>query len=378
MVFLSYQWGKQPQVKALYQRLTSLGYSVWMDIYQMGGGDSLYDKIDRGMRGCKAVVSCVTQKYSLSANCRREVSLADALKKPIVPLLLEEMKWPPDGPMSMVFTELLYINFHRDEAVQLIWTGQQFEELKDKLSQFVPDVAVNTERKDRYQRPPEARNKTMKVESEVAISEEREDKNQRPRESQDKKIKPVSTAKENVARSASPNKKAIVVRKTDERESGTHTTKGMAQAGNKTTDNKQAPVKKPIPVSKGVLAKTASMNAFSRENDINQHKDSSSTNVTDSREPPYNSAVTVKKSASGAAAVNSEKLKKGQKKESVGALQSDATPKSPKSGQLYSASVGDEYVNGNINEGKKQAEVVYPNQIKSGGDQKKSSSCIIL
>ena len=104
----------------------------------MGGGDSLYDKIDRGMRGCKAVVSCVTQKYSLSANCRREVSLADALKKPIIPLMLEQIKWPPDGPMSMVFTELLYINFYRDQSVQSSWKGDQFDELISKLGQFVP------------------------------------------------------------------------------------------------------------------------------------------------------------------------------------------------------------------------------------------------
>ena len=77
----------------------------------MGGGDSLYDKIDRGLRGCRVVVSCVTNKYSLSPNCRREVSLADALKKPLVPLLLESMQWPPAGPMSMAFTQLLYIDF---------------------------------------------------------------------------------------------------------------------------------------------------------------------------------------------------------------------------------------------------------------------------
>lgn len=77
----------------------------------MGAGDSLYDKIDRGIRGCKVVLSCVTQKYALSANCRREVSLADALKKPLLPLLLEQMTWPPPGPMSMAMTQLLYINF---------------------------------------------------------------------------------------------------------------------------------------------------------------------------------------------------------------------------------------------------------------------------
>ena len=155
LVFLSYQWGKQPQVKALYQRLTSLGYTVWMDIYQMGGGDSLYDKIDRGMRGCKAVVSCVTQKYSLSANCRREVSLADALKKPLIPLLLEQIKWPPDGPMSMVFTELLYINFSKDETVQLTWKCDQFDELIGKLGQYVHERAVKSDSNEKDKRPAE-------------------------------------------------------------------------------------------------------------------------------------------------------------------------------------------------------------------------------
>ena len=126
----------------------------------MGGGDSLYDKIDRGMRGCKAVVSCVTQKYSLSANCRREVSLADALKKPVIPLLLEQMKWPPDGPMSMVFTELLYINFYKDEAVQMVWKGEQFNELKAKLGQFVPNVVVSEETEDKSQGKSEKPNHT--------------------------------------------------------------------------------------------------------------------------------------------------------------------------------------------------------------------------
>eukprot|EP00058_Branchiostoma_floridae_P022918 XP_002608408.1 hypothetical protein BRAFLDRAFT_95419 [Branchiostoma floridae] len=116
-VFLSYQWGHQPQVKALYSQLTSQGFTCWMDIQQMGGGDALYGKIDKGIRSAKVVVSCITPKYTFSANCRREVSLADALRKPIVPLLLQDTSWPPEGPMSMAFTELLYIDC-RDERTQ--------------------------------------------------------------------------------------------------------------------------------------------------------------------------------------------------------------------------------------------------------------------
>ncbi len=139
-VFISYQWGKQKQIMVLYRRLTGLGYTCWMDIHQMGGGDSLFDKIDRGVRGCRLVLSCITTKYALSANCRREVSLADALKKPIVPLLLESITWPPTGPMSMVFTQLLYINFSKDEKVQEKWVGKEFDELISKIESYVPKV----------------------------------------------------------------------------------------------------------------------------------------------------------------------------------------------------------------------------------------------
>ncbi|RUS76578.1 hypothetical protein EGW08_015656 [Elysia chlorotica] len=139
-VFISYQWGKQKNIIQLYERLTGLGLTCWLDIKQMGGGDSLYDKIDRGVRGCRVVVSCVTQKYALSPNCRREVSLADALKKPLVPLLLESMQWPPAGPMSMAFTQLLYIDFTKDEGEQMSWRGAKSQELIDKLSEHMPLV----------------------------------------------------------------------------------------------------------------------------------------------------------------------------------------------------------------------------------------------
>ncbi|KAL8602242.1 hypothetical protein ACOMHN_022755 [Nucella lapillus] len=136
-VFISYQWGKQPQILKLYTTLTGLGYSCWLDIMQMGGGDSLYDKIDRGLRGCRVVLSCVTTKYAKSANCRREVSLADALQKPLIPLLLESLTWPPPGPMSPILTQLLYIDCTANN-MEDTWQGPKFDELLDTIDQHIP------------------------------------------------------------------------------------------------------------------------------------------------------------------------------------------------------------------------------------------------
>lgn len=138
-VFISYQWDKQSEIKLLYKKLSEQGYHCWLDIMQMGGGDSLFDKIDKGIRGAKVVLSCVTKKYALSANCRREVSLSGALSKPIIPLLMEQMTWPPEGPMSMVFTQLLYIGFHKKKGPD-VWINDEFEQLKCKINSNVPEM----------------------------------------------------------------------------------------------------------------------------------------------------------------------------------------------------------------------------------------------
>jgi hypothetical protein len=150
-VMISYQWDRQTDIVALYHRLTQLGYRCWLDIFQMGGGDSLFEKIDTGIRHAKCVLACVSPKYIVSINCRREMSLADALKKTIVPVYLEATPtWPPPGPMSMVFTDKPYLDFRRPDGASKdhdIWSTKEFEMLLARLKETVPEVQTEKPRR---------------------------------------------------------------------------------------------------------------------------------------------------------------------------------------------------------------------------------------
>ncbi|CAH1772434.1 unnamed protein product [Owenia fusiformis] len=109
-VFISYQWDIQDEVTGLRDRLEKSGYNCWMDIGQMGGGDQLNAKIDEGIRNAKVVIACVSPKYIVSHHCNRELSLADLLHKAIIPVMFDRVPWPPPGGMSLVFSQLVYVD----------------------------------------------------------------------------------------------------------------------------------------------------------------------------------------------------------------------------------------------------------------------------
>ncbi|CAF3319238.1 unnamed protein product [Rotaria sp. Silwood2] len=155
---ISYQWDYQKYIIDLYKLLIKLNYKCWLDIFQMGGGDSLFEKIDNGIRYAKCVIACITPKYTKSINCRREMSLSDALSKPIIPLLLELTDtWPPSGPMSMIFTGKSFIDFRRsNKNIQndSIWKSKQFKKLLAQLKEIIPEVDTGKFKKNISQARP--------------------------------------------------------------------------------------------------------------------------------------------------------------------------------------------------------------------------------
>ena len=77
-VMISYQWDVQNVVKEVKNRLQAAGYSVWMDIDDMGG--STLESMAGAVEDACAVLVCVSQKYKDSPNCRSEAEYAFQVK----------------------------------------------------------------------------------------------------------------------------------------------------------------------------------------------------------------------------------------------------------------------------------------------------------
>lgn len=88
-VMISYNWDVQKEAKELCSELQSNGYVVWMDILDgCMAGDTL-EAMANAVGKAAVVIILVTYKYKQSANCRREASYAQDLRKVTVPVIME-------------------------------------------------------------------------------------------------------------------------------------------------------------------------------------------------------------------------------------------------------------------------------------------------
>ena len=125
-VFISYQWDMQSKVEDIRRILDANHLTCWADINSTGvstssasvrgrssissrssshhpvisselNPETLLSQIQRSMRSACVVISCITPKYLQSDNCIKDLTLAESLGKPIIPVMLRFCPWPPDG-----------------------------------------------------------------------------------------------------------------------------------------------------------------------------------------------------------------------------------------------------------------------------------------
>jgi len=115
-IFISYCWANKSLVKTMHDILSEKGFGCWIDDGSMKGGSQLFGEIDNGISACKVFISCCSNNYGASVNCKREVNLASERKKLIIPVLIATCDpWPPKGEMGPLLAGTIYIDLSSEE-----------------------------------------------------------------------------------------------------------------------------------------------------------------------------------------------------------------------------------------------------------------------
>lgn len=130
-VFISYQWDMQTKVDELRRQLEDAGLVCTADmspsVRNEGSAparprtDTLQSAAQRSIRAASVILSCVTPKYIQSDSCLKDLTLAETMHKPIVPVMLRFCPWPPEGappPVRRIFARLVPLDLSNDKQVQ--------------------------------------------------------------------------------------------------------------------------------------------------------------------------------------------------------------------------------------------------------------------
>lgn len=98
----------------LKHRIEELGYSVWLDTEDISGGHLWRTQIVEGIENCRVYVVVLTENSISSDDVRREIDLARAKNKPILPVFSEprpqtinrEMEYQLVGIQTVEYEEL--------------------------------------------------------------------------------------------------------------------------------------------------------------------------------------------------------------------------------------------------------------------------------
>ncbi|XP_072050029.1 uncharacterized protein [Amphiura filiformis] len=114
-IMISYQWDSKPTATKLRDSLVNSGYRVWMDVTHMSG--DILAAMAKAVEKSHIVLICMSEKYKNSQSCRTEAEYAYKLKKPVIPLLIED-SYQPDGWLGLLQGTKLYYNFSSDALMK--------------------------------------------------------------------------------------------------------------------------------------------------------------------------------------------------------------------------------------------------------------------
>src|SRR5687767_8141620 len=95
-IFISYSSRDRDQAQKLGEELTSLGYSVWLDVCDIDPATRWSTEIAEAINACHILLLLLSRSSLASENVLKEVSLAAEKKKHILPVTLERTELNPN------------------------------------------------------------------------------------------------------------------------------------------------------------------------------------------------------------------------------------------------------------------------------------------
>ena len=112
----------------LKDRLSKFGYKSW--IYTEVFDDTLMEKIFNGIKKSVIFMALVTPNYLVSEYCLKEIRIAGLLKKPIIPIVCENLDiWPPEEIIMQVMDTIYIPLFNNNNQ----WNDDLFTHLLSRL-----------------------------------------------------------------------------------------------------------------------------------------------------------------------------------------------------------------------------------------------------
>lgn len=93
-IFVSYSRRDSKIVDQLISRLEEAGYTVWVDREDIQGGSQWRQAIVMAIDNCQVFISVLSPNSIASDNVRKEMDIAEGSKKPILPVMLQQIELP--------------------------------------------------------------------------------------------------------------------------------------------------------------------------------------------------------------------------------------------------------------------------------------------
>jgi hypothetical protein len=139
-IFISYSRRDTETVDRIAEQMKAAGLDVWLDREDIKAGNTWRVQIVQAIDSCLAFVLMLSPNSAASDNVRREIDLAQDAEGPLLPLMLEPVKIPPEIRYQLAgqqFIDVQMLGF--EKAV-----GQLIETITEHIKKLQPVIEEAT------------------------------------------------------------------------------------------------------------------------------------------------------------------------------------------------------------------------------------------